>query len=585
MTRARVAIAALGMLGTLGLVIGCLVPPVAVAPPPRASARVPVTPYAFEVPAALPPRTQLLEAEAGSTTGSVPEFSTRLYTPGAEASGRRYVSLAPGQSVTWRAPRSADSIVVRYSYPDSSDGRGKDGALELRVAALPAVRVPVSSRFSWAYGKPAWGSHDVWASEPRRGSPRHFWDESALQLGAAFAAGATLTLLNPASATETVSIDFIELETVPPEVTPPAGSLSFAEYQPARDGVGDDTAKLEHALADAAQQHRVLYVPAGTYRIASVQMNEGTLQGAGMWRTQFVGPTAQLRFGPEPVRVSDIALFGGTTQRDDQSDVGNAFTGRPGDGSTLQRIWVEHMKCAFWVARGGEERGPARLRITECRFRDLMADAVNFCNGTTDSMVDNSQVRGSGDDSLAAWSPEHGGPAGGHNTFAHNFIQSPWVASGIALYGGGPFRVIGNTVQDTVTTGSGIYVSANFGAHPFGGVVEVTDNVLTRCGAHESDPGGPTGAIRLLAADQDMDAEFSFRHNTLREPLESAVSLQGPHRMTGVRFEDSTIVAAPWLVDVRPGARGDASFAKTAVQGGEARDRNASAFSFALTHE
>lgn len=584
MVPVRVAVVAVSVLGTLSVAVSCLVPPPALAPPPRVREPVPVTPYAFEVPPALAKSTLLLEAEAGSTTGSIPEFSTQLYTAGAEASGRRYVSLAPGQSVTWRAPRSADSVVVRYSYPDSADGRGKDGALELRVSALPTQRLPVTSRFSWAYGKPAWGSNDVWASEPRRGSPRHFWDESALKLPRAFAAGATLTLLNPASSEQTLSVDFIELETVPPELTAPQGSLSFADYQPAADGVGDDTAKLEHALADAAQQKRVLYVPAGTYHIASAQMNEGTLQGAGMWRTRFVGPTAQLRFGGEPVRVADIAIFGGTTQRDDKSDVGNAFTGRPGDGSTLERIWVEHMKCAFWVAKAGEERGPTRLRISGCRFRDLMADAVNFCNGTTDSMVDNTEVRNSGDDSLAAWSPEHGGPAGGHNTFAHDFIQSPWVASGIALYGGGPFRVIGNTVQDTVTTGSGIYVSANFGAHPFTGAVEVTDNVLTRCGAHESDPGGPTGAIRVLASDLDMDAEFLFRHDTVREPLESAVSLQGPRRMTGVRFEDLVLEGVPLIADVRPGARGDATFGRVTVQG-EARYRNASQFLFALTHE
>jgi hypothetical protein len=89
--------------------------------------------YTFELPGALPATTSLLEAEAARTTGSVSAFSTVLHTPGAEASGRRYVSLAPGQSVTWESPLSADGVVVRYSYPDAADGSGQDGALELRV--------------------------------------------------------------------------------------------------------------------------------------------------------------------------------------------------------------------------------------------------------------------------------------------------------------------------------------------------------------------------------------------------------------------------------------------------------------------
>ena len=281
------------------------------------------------------------------------------------------------------------------------------------------------------------------------------------------------------------------------------------------------------------------------------------------------------------MRVADFAIFGQTTHRNDKSDEGNAFTGRPGDGSTLERVWVEHMKCAFWVAKGGEERGPTRLRITQSRFRNLMADAVNFCNGTTDSMVDNTEVRNSGDDSLAAWSPQSGGPAGGHNTFAYNRIQSPWVASGIALYGGGPFRVVDNAVSDTVTTGSGISISANFDAHPFSGLVAVTNNTLLRCGAHESDMGGPTGAFRLLASDRDMTgASFLFRNNTVLAPLESAVSLQGPRRLNNVKFDGFTTDAAPLLVDVRPGARGAAEF--TAVTGNGAY-RNPDPSRFTLT--
>lgn len=570
------SVAALGAL----FAVGCLVPRA-----PSAQLEQAEKPYALALPAALPSTTTLLEAEAADTTGTVAAFSTALHTPGAEASGRRHVALAPGQSLSWTTPLAADGVVVRYSFPDSPDGTGREGSLELRVDQRAPVTLAVDSHHSWEYGKPAWGSTDVWSADPKRGSPRHFWDEASLRLESPFAAAAKLQLTNPAASGQTVLVDFIELETVPPVIAAPEGSLSFAEYQPAADGASDDTEKLERALADAAQQKRVLYVPPGEYLIGSVQMSEGTLQGAGMWHTRFVGKQAQIRFSGERIAVKDFALFGGTTTRNDKSDEGNAFTGRPGAESSIERIWIEHMKCAFWVSNAGEEQGPSKLRITGCRFRNLMADAVNLCNGTRDSMVDNTQVRNTGDDALAAWSPAHNGPAGGHNTFAHNHVQSPWVASGIALYGGGPFRVVGNTVRDTVTTGSGIYVSANFGAHPFTGLVDVSSNRLERCGAHESDPGGPTGAIRLLAGDQDMAwARFLFRKNTVVAPLESAVSLQGPRRITELRFEGLVVEDAPWLADVRPDAKGDASFSEVEVRTGKrAAYRNTSNGLFELT--
>ncbi len=329
----------------------------------------------------------------------------------------------------------------------------------------------------------------------------------------------------------------------------------------------------------------MLYVPEGTYAIGAIALEEGSIQGSGLWRTRFVGSTAQFRFGGGQIRVADFAIFGETAVRDDRSDAGNAFAGRPGPGSVIERIWVEHKKCAYWVSNGDGDRGPTALRISSCRFRDLMADAVNLCNGTTDTTIDNCDVRNSGDDGLAAWSPEGDTPAGGHNTFAFNTVQSPWVASGIALYGGGPFRVVGNTIRDTVTTGSGIYVAAAFHAHGFRGLVDVRDNVLVRCGAHESDFGSPAGAIRILALDRDITgADLVFQNNRVVSPLESAVSIHGPRTIEHLHLADLTVEDAPWVVDVRAGARGSATFRAVNVVGSSPeRWRNLANEAFAVT--
>jgi hypothetical protein len=526
------------------------------------------------------------EAEDGSTTGSVSAASNALYSAGAEASGRRYVTLAPGQSVSWTAP-ACDSLVVRFSYPNAAGGGGQGGSLDVLVDGSAAGTLAVTSRYTWVYGNPAWGSSNVWSSDPSQLKARHFWDETNLRLSSPVAAGSTVAVRNPTGSGQTVLIDLIDFETVPSAVAGPSGSVSFASYSPDSTGSADVTAKLNSALSAAAAQGKTLYVPEGTYRIGSVTLGAVTVQGAGMWRTRFVsassGQGAQFRFGGGTATVSDLALFGNTNVRNDLSDSGNGLAGTPASGSTVRRVWIEHMKCAWWFGTWQNSAGPTGIRITQCRFRDTMADGVNLCSGTTDTTVDNCQVRGTGDDGLAAWSPTAGGPAGGSNTFAHNLVQSPWVASGIALYGGGPFEVAGNTVKDTVTSGSGLYVSANFGAYAFTGTVELKDNVLVRCGALESDPGGPTGAIRVLAGDTDMTAAtFLFTDNTVTAPLESAFSIQGPHRVTKLTVQGLDAPDAAVLVHVRPDAQGSATFSGTTGSGSWVNDAGSS---FSVAHQ
>jgi hypothetical protein len=302
-----------------------------------------------------------------------------------------------------------------------------------------------------------------------------------------------------------------------------------------------------------------------------------------MWRTRFVsassGQGAQFRFGGGTATVSDLALFGNTNVRNDLSDAGNGLAGTPASGSAVRRVWIEHMKCAWWFGTWNNSVGPTGIRITQCRFRDTMADGVNLCSGTTNTTVDNCQVRGTGDDGLAAWSPTAGGPVGGNDTFADNLVQCPWVASGISLYGGGPFEVAGNTVKDTVTSGSGLYVSANFGAYAFTGTVELKNNTLIRCGAPQSDPGGPTGAIRVLAGDANMTgASFLFTNNTVVSPVESAMSIQGPDRITNVTVQGLSVSGASVLVHVRPDAKGAATFSGVTGSGTWVNDAG-SAFS------
>jgi hypothetical protein len=516
-----------------------------------------------------------IEAENGTTTGHISDFTTNLYDPGAEASGRRYVTLSPGDELVVKVPAKVDSIVVRFSLPT-----GKDGRLAITTAA-GTVNLHYNAKYQGIYGQPKWGSVNVWRDQPASGKKRHFWDEASRQLTEF---SGEVHLKNTAA--DPVLIDFLDFERIASPINAPGGSLSFATFQPDATGQRDVTDLLQKARDQA--KGRVLYIPEGLYRIDSVTLSDVTVQGAGLWRTRFIGPASQFRFSGKTARVADLAFWGETTTRNDTSDEENAFAGQPGPGSSIEHVWVEHKKSAFWVGPWGGATPVTGLTIANCRFRDTMADAINLSNGTNNTTVRGCLIRNTGDDALAALSPQKGGPSGGNNVFEGNLVQLPWLGNGIALYGGGPFAVRRNVIKDTVTTGSGLYISSSFNSWPFQGTIEERQNLLIRCGAHESDTGGPTGAIRVLASETPLTgASILFADNTVVNPTESAVSVQGPLSVGDLRFTGLSVVGLQQnvqVVDVRDDALGSASFSGLDAGAQQGPWRNAAGGAFTLVH-
>lgn len=509
-------------------------------------------------------------------------------TVAAEASGRKYALLsAVGETLSWTAAGSANSIVVRFTVPDTtlavSDAAGGNvgtlAPLEVLVNGSVAATLQLSSSTSWVYGGFRWDAAGTWttdrwandpsASVPAGGAPHHFFDEAHALLSVLVRAGDTIAVRKADSSTDYIGIDFAELELVDEPLTQPEGSLSFAGYSPAADGVTDDTAKLVQCIADAKSQGKTVWVPEGTYRIGSVDAANVTIRGAGMWYTAFTGKYARFNCTGGNLGFYDFAVFGDASTRNDDSGLENAFDGHPGSGSILERIWVEHKKCAFWVGLWNNASAPDSLAIRECRFRNLMADAVNLCNGTSNSVIEGCFVRNTGDDALAVWSPAGGGPLAENNAICGNVIQNPWFANGIALYGGKNLTVEGNDVFDTLITGSGIYVAASFGAKPFGGTVSVTGNRMLRCGSATSDAGGAAGALRFVAGDANMTAaSFAVTDNDISDSVCQGLSVQtaSGYSLTGLRVTDLRITdSGTYGIEIKSGASGSASFGAVSV--------------------
>jgi hypothetical protein len=269
-----------------------------------------------------------------ATTGTKLGPGYAPFTVEAESSERQCVKLsATGQYVEFKARESANSLVVRYSIPDSSDGVGIDSTLSLYKNGVFVQKLAVTSKYSWLYGA------YPFSNDPSQGFPRNFYNELRL-LGITIEPNDTIRIEKNADDTAAYYIiNLVDLEKVAPARTMPTKgtwlSVKNPPYNAAGDGITDDTTAILNCIKDAITQHKSVWVPSGTYLVTSditstipgdQGLHDVTIQGAGMWYTTFVGdPTLytnqnrRVRFlgGGNNVNLSDFAIIGKLNYRND----------------------------------------------------------------------------------------------------------------------------------------------------------------------------------------------------------------------------------------------------------------------------
>ena len=320
------------------------------------------------------------EAEAMRTTGVIVGPGYAPHTIETESSHQTFVSLTKaGDHLEFDAGCDAQALVVRYSLPDAPEGGGTRGVLRLWIAGKPAADVAVSSRDAWLYGT------YPFSDDPRVGKPRNFYDEA--RVGGLRISPGDVVRLELISSAGPCAIDLVDLEEVPAPREAPGAGLSVLQFGAAGDGSTDDTAALRAAVAVAHERRGTVWVPPGRYRITGdIEVPDHvTIQGAGMWHTTFVGDEAlyaradrrvRFRLKGRDIHLADFAIVGALNYRDDQ-EPNDGIVGAGCAQSTVARIWIEHTKVGVWIYNGAD------LRIEGCRFRNMLADGVNLCVGTT----------------------------------------------------------------------------------------------------------------------------------------------------------------------------------------------------------
>jgi hypothetical protein len=493
------------------------------------------------------------EAENVESNGEVLAPDRTFGTIASESSGRSAIKLNnAGDYVQFKSEQAANSVVVRFVIPDSEDGNGLESTISLYVDDVFRQKIHLTSKYAWSYG----GEEETF-NVPKAGGAHHFYDEARALVGD-IPAGSTVKLQKDIDDdAEYYVIDLIDLEQVAPPLTKPDGYISIEECGAVANSGQDAGDAIQACIEKARAAKTGVWIPVGTFEseIHGFDVSDVTIRGAGMWYSTIHGKYARFNCTGDNCRFADFAILGETILRDDKSPE-NGFNGSAGTGSRLENIWVEHTKVGFWVS--GKTNG---LMITGSRFRNLFADGINFCNGTSNSVVENSHFRNTGDDALASWSPK-GDPVNTNNVFRFNTVQIPWRANCFAIYGGKDNRIEDNLCYDVVTY-PGILIAQQFNSNPFEGTTSIQRNSLIRT-------GGPMfnlkhGALKIWSAQGEITG-LEVKDILIDSPTFSGLQLDGAYPITSASFENMQITnAGTDGIHLSSALSGDASFSSVMV--------------------
>jgi hypothetical protein len=518
------------------------------------------------------------EAEKAQTNGVVIGPDRTAYTLPAEASGRSAVKLTPGQYVEFTLPSAANAINVRYSIPDAPNGGGITAPLDVTVNGKSKQTMTLTSQYSWLYNQYPFSNDpnadllhaDWWITEcacvPAATTPApqiakpfrpfHFYDEQRLLLGKTYKAGDKVRLTVPAgSKAAWTAIDLLDSQVVGnPKVNLIASNVLFFGADPT--GKRDSADAFDMAIAFAKWTHLKVYVPPGTYQVnRHIIVDNVTIEGAGAWYTIIKGHEVALSEpapdnsvhtgvgfygkyakdgGSRNVHLSGFSIIGDVRERIDTDQV-NGIGGAMSD-STIDGLYIQHTKVGLWFD------GPMNnTKVTNTTVVDQIADGINFHTGVTNSSVSNSFFRNTGDDAMAMWAET---TTNANNTFDHNTVQTPTLANGIAIYGGKDITVSNNLVADPIREGSALHLGTRFGAQPFAGTINVTNNTTVRAGTYELNWNIGLGAIWLYALERNMDANIQVVGDNFLDNTYNAIMLvvdfpvKDQYSITNVHFKD-----------------------------------------------
>ena len=442
-----------------------------------------------------------------------------------EASGQAYVDLPTNASVSFIAQADANAVTIRYTVPD-----GESGKVEVKVNNTVIGTLDLSSKSNWQYldnytyhPNDDIKVHDMPAAD--RLARFQFDEVSQLFKDAHINKGDTVTITNLDSTP--VGIDLIDLEKAPDAIRQPENSVSITDFGAVANDGSDDYQAFMAAIESAKASKKSVYIPEGQFdfsRPISLYVPDGIkITGAGQWHTKlhFLNTEAAkyddkgyasggggITFEPgsKDIDFGNLSMDSNLNSRHDEKANYKGISGTLGTGSSIHDIKIEHFEAGVWIGDYSKNKSlnyTDGLTISNATIRNNFADGVNFAQGTSNSTVINSNIRGNGDDGLATWSSHHentNAHVAENNRFLNNTVELGWRAAGIGIFGGKGHEVANNLIKDNANWG-GVRLntvfknSHNFDFNDTG--ISVHDNLLVNNGTNADTYGRVKGSIDL----------------------------------------------------------------------------------------
>lgn len=496
------------------------------------------------------------EAEnATIENGATIQQSTDMESTAVEATNQTYVELLKKDAaVTFNVTEPSNALNVRYTIPD-----GASGQLDVQVNGSSVGNLDLSSHSAWQYLK---GDQEY--DQAIDGSSARFrFDETRLLLkDIQLKSGDKISLVKKKDDNVPYGIDFIELEQAPAPVAQGENSISIVDKGASANDDGDDTAALLAAVEEAKASGKSVYIPEGRFNFdkqVNIEADNLKISGAGVWHTQ-LHFTSDKRYGggivfghnSNGIELSNLYMDSNLTSRYNEDAQYKAISGTLGKDSKIHDIWVQHFEVGMWIGdydQTGNMKYTDGLVVENARIRNNLADGINFAQGTKNSTVKNSNIRGNGDDGLAIWSSISDGTnaaAEENNKFLNNTIESGWRAAGIGIFGGKGHEISGNLIKD-VFAGSGIRVNTVFAGHNFDhndNGIKIHDNTILRSGTTNDLYNLHRGAIdfqQVRGTIKNVDVYDNKLLNTLADPVITKNFEMGDSGNGEIRLSNNTI--------------------------------------------
>lgn len=474
------------------------------------------------------------EAEnATLENGATIQQSKDMESTAVEATNQTYVELPKKDAaVTFTVTEPANALNVRYTIPD-----GASGQLDVQVNGSSVGNLDLSSHSAWQYLK---GDHEY--DQAIDGSSARFrFDETRLLLkDIQLKSGDKISLVKKEDDNVPYGIDFIELEQAPAPVVQGENSISIVDKGASANDDSDDTSALLATIDEAKASGKSVYIPEGRFNFdkqVNIEADNLKISGAGVWHTQ-LHFTSDQRYGggivfghnSNGIELSNLYMDSNLTSRYNEDAQYKAISGTLGKNSHIHDVWVQHFEVGMWI---GDYDQTENMKYTDglvvenARIRNNLADGINFAQGTKNSTVKNSNIRGNGDDGLAIWSSISDGTnaaAEENNKFLNNTIEAGWRAAGIGIFGGKGHEISGNLIKD-VFAGAGIRVNTVFAGHNFDHNdtgIKIHDNTILRSGTTNDLYNLHRGAIdfqQVRGTIKNVDVYDNKLLNTLADPV------------------------------------------------------------------